>query len=61
MNEIEKEQKAIALLDKFISEHGSDLKPIAHWGDGFCGFIAGKFQEYFELKPNAYHEGIKNV
>jgi hypothetical protein len=55
MNDIEMEQKAIALLDKFIYEHGEDLKPIAHWGDGYCGYIAEKFRAHFGLNPNILH------
>lgn len=58
MNDLEKEQYAIQILNEFIEKHGDDIKPIAHWGDGHCGFITEKFQEFFNLKPT-FSIGVK--
>ena len=35
----QREQRALAALDRFIKENAHDLLAIAHWGDGCCGFI----------------------
>ena len=49
--EIEREQKAVTLFTRFVEENAEELKLIAHWGDGHCGYMLQVLQEKLGRQP----------
>ncbi|NVN55208.1 hypothetical protein FLM52_05270 [bacterium Scap17] len=50
-DEIERERRAVKLFNDFIDENADELKLIAHWGDGHCGYMLHILQEKLSRKP----------
>lgn len=50
-SDIEREKAAARLFEQFIEENASELKLIAHWGDGHGGYMLDVIQKKLGVEP----------
>lgn len=43
-DEIDAERRASMIFDRFLADHGNDLRAVAHWGDGEGGWLIAKLK-----------------
>lgn len=54
VDEQAREQQAIALFRQFLRDNRYLLRYVAHWGDGYGGYLLGVLQEELDVRPPVY-------